>query len=149
MVICIQRKKPKSSGVYPVTKKIRGTHHTRMFPSLAFCFLAQALCWHSAGRLPAQRLPLRSTSFCCQGWFKTVTCKGKKTQTKKPVSQPLRSLCVYALLEETGCNAVSVPIPPLWTPHADTVPCNVQSRIRRHEHPGPGNTPGPPRPVFG
>ncbi|RCU03017.1 hypothetical protein DVA78_19600, partial [Acinetobacter baumannii] len=32
-------------------------------------------------------------------------------------------------------------IPPLWTPHADTVPCNVQSRIRRHEHPGPGNTP--------
>ena len=38
-------------------------------------------------------------------------------------------------------------IPPLWTWHADTVPCVVQSRMRRHEHLGPGeHPPGLPTP---
>lgn len=94
MVICIQRKKKKqnntkSSGVHcPVTKKIRGTHHTHMSPTQPSFLLSRWLCASipAPTRLPDQRLLLRSTSFAAKDGLRQSSVKEKTKNKNTSVS---------------------------------------------------------------
>ena len=104
MVICIQRKKrkkKKSSGVHcPVTKKLEAliTRYTSpTHPSFLF-HAGSVLAFRPLTRLLDQRLLVRSTSFAAKDGLRQSSVKENQT---KPGPQPLRSLCVFALLEET------------------------------------------------
>ena len=87
MVICIQRKKrkKKSSGVHcPVTKKLEALITRYMSPTHRSFLLPRWLCASIPAPDPPPRPKASCTELklCCQGWFKTVTCKGKQNQTR-------------------------------------------------------------------